>query len=210
MPEISKITLPTGTTYDIKDEIARQASAGGIIFRGVTTTALTDGSSTNPIMINSESYTAVNGDLVIYGNKEFLFSTTDNKWHEFGDVTGLGALAYKNSAAGSFTPEGSVSKPNVTVTPTTANILEFDGAGSVTPGSANVPTAVTLPVLTTSVSNETLVLEWTAGSVTAGTAGTPTAVTLPTSKQTSVVTAVSAELAATPTFTGTAGSVTVS
>lgn len=210
MPEISKITLPTGTTYDIKDTVARQATAGGIIFRGITTTALTDGSSTNPITIGGESYTAINGDLVIYQSKEFLFSTSDDEWHEFGDTTGLGALAYKNSATGSFTPTGTVSKPAVSVTPTTATITEFDSAGSVTAGSANTPTAVTLPVLTTSVSNEVLTLSWSAGSVTPGVAGTPTAVTLPTSKQTSVMTAITAELESAPSFTGTAGTVTVS
>ena len=38
MPDISKITLPSGTTYDIKDAAAR--SAKGWI--GITTTALTD------------------------------------------------------------------------------------------------------------------------------------------------------------------------
>ena len=209
MTEISQITLPSGTTYDLKDATARQAVAGGVIFRGVTTTALTDGGSTNPITINSSSYTAVNGDLVLYGDQEFLYSTSDNKWHEFGNTTGLGSLAFKNSATGSFTPSGSVSKPNVTVSPTTATIKEFDGAGSVTAGTANTPTAVTLPTLTMSVENEVLTMSWSAGSVTAGVACTPTAVTLPTSKETSVVTAVSAELASTPSFTGTAGTVTV-
>lgn len=210
MAEISQITLPSGTTYDIKDTTARQAAAGGIIFRGITTTALTDGSSTNPITIGGESYTAVNGDLVIYNNKEFLFSTSDDKWHEFGDTTGLGSLAYKNSATGTFTPSGTVSKPNVTVTPGTTTIKEVDSDGSVTAGTANTPTAVTLPVLTATVSNEVLTLSWSAGSVTPGTAGTPTAVTLPTSKQTSVMTSATAELDSTPSFTGTAGAVSVS
>lgn len=32
MADISKITLPSGTTYDIKDSIARQAIAGGVSF----------------------------------------------------------------------------------------------------------------------------------------------------------------------------------
>lgn len=210
MPEISQITLPSGTTYDIKDATARQSIAGGVTFRGVTTTALTDGASTNPIVINGESYTAVNGDLVIYESLEFLFSTGDNKWHEFGNTSGLGALAYKNSASGSFTPSGSVSKPNVDVTPTTATIAEFDDPGSVTPGTASTPTAVTLPALEMTVSNETLVINWSGGSVTPGTAGTPTSVTLPTSKNTTVVTDVDAELDSTPTFTGTAGTVNVS
>ena len=210
MAEISQITLPSGTTYDIKDAVARQAAAGGIIYRGVTTTALTDGASTNPITIGGESYTAVNGDLVIYEDGEYLFSSTDSKWHEFGNLTGLGALAFKSSASGTFTPTGSVSKPEIDVTPTTATIKEVDDAGSVTAGSANTPTAVTLPVLTTTVSNEVLTFSWTPGSVTPGVAGTPTEVTLPTTKNTSVITGVDAELEAAPVFTGNAGSVSVS
>lgn len=32
MPDISKITLPSGTTYDIKDAVAREAISGGISF----------------------------------------------------------------------------------------------------------------------------------------------------------------------------------
>ena len=69
MPDISKITLPSGTTYNIKDEVARQTAAGGIQLRGVTTTALTDEATTNPIKINGNNYTAVNQDAVFYGKK---------------------------------------------------------------------------------------------------------------------------------------------
>ena len=32
MADISKITLPSGTTYNIKDEVAREAIAGGVSF----------------------------------------------------------------------------------------------------------------------------------------------------------------------------------
>lgn len=32
MPDISKITLPSGTTYDIKDSVVREAIAGGVSF----------------------------------------------------------------------------------------------------------------------------------------------------------------------------------
>ena len=51
MAEISKITLPTGTTYDIKDAVARSTVAGAILVKGTTTTALTDEATTNPIVI---------------------------------------------------------------------------------------------------------------------------------------------------------------
>lgn len=60
-------------------------SGDGVHFRGSTTTALTDGATTNPITIDGESYTAVMGDMVIYGNKEFLFDGT--KWNEMGDLS---------------------------------------------------------------------------------------------------------------------------
>lgn len=208
MAELSQITLPSGTTYDFKDTVARNIAAGGIQLKGETTTPLTDGSTTNPIILNGESYTAVNQDAVFYDHKELVFDGT--RWHEFGDMSGVGSLAYKDTASGTYTPAGSVSKPNVSVTPQTATIKEIDDGGSVTPGTSSTPTAVTLPELSVTVSNETLVLSWSAGSVTPGTGGTPTQVTLPTTKQTSVMTGVSAELDAAPAFTGTSGTVEVS
>lgn len=98
MAEISQIKLPNGTTYDIKDATARAQVGGAIILRGTTTTALTDEATTNPITINGSSYTAVANDAVFYSKKEFVFDGT--KWHEFGDMSGLGALATKDSASG--------------------------------------------------------------------------------------------------------------
>jgi hypothetical protein len=198
-----KVRLLDGTYAEVCDSVARQAIAGGTYFMGITTTPLTDGATTNPITIGAESVTAINGAIAIYGNKEFIFAGVDNKWHEFGDITGLGSLALKDSVSATYTPAGTVSKPNVTVTPVTATIHEVDDAGSVTPGTANVPTAVTLPVLTTTLNGTTLELGWSAGSVTPGTAGSPTVVSLPTTKNTSVMTGASAELAAAPVFTGT-------
>lgn len=32
-----------------------------------------------------------NGDVVIYGNKEYVYVTSDSKWHEYGDATGNAA-----------------------------------------------------------------------------------------------------------------------
>lgn len=61
--------------------------AKGVSLIGETSTTLTDNSTTNPITVNGESYTAQPNDAVIYGHKEFLFDGT--KWHEFGDLTGL-------------------------------------------------------------------------------------------------------------------------
>lgn len=41
---------------------------------GVTTTELTDGSTTNPIMINGESVTAVTGDMVFYSSNAYTWN----------------------------------------------------------------------------------------------------------------------------------------
>lgn len=120
MAELSKITLPSGTTYDIKDAVARQAMTGAIVLKGVTSTALTDEATTNPITIDGESYTAKNNDAVFYGKAEFVFDGT--KWHEFGDMSGLGSLALKNSASGSYTPAGTVSQPTFSGTQATITV----------------------------------------------------------------------------------------
>lgn len=51
-------------------------------YKGTTTTAISNGSTTNPITIDGESYTAVFGDIVVYNYTEFVFDGT--KWSEFG------------------------------------------------------------------------------------------------------------------------------
>jgi hypothetical protein len=52
-------------------------------YLGVTTTVLSDGSSTNPILIDGVSVTAKKSDWVIYGSKDFIFNGT--VWQEVGD-----------------------------------------------------------------------------------------------------------------------------
>lgn len=205
MAEISKITLPSGVTYDIKDATARATAAGSIQLKGSTTTPLTDEATTNPITINGNSYTAVNQDAVFYDKKEFVFDGT--KWHEFGDMSGLGDLAYKDSASGTYTPAGTVSTPTITVTPTTTTkyvAASSSGGGSVTAGSA---ASCTLPVMTTSVANETLSIGWSAGSFTAN---TPTAVTLPTFASQTIATGITSATSTQPTFSGTQATIEVS
>lgn len=71
----------------IKDLIAQLQSA--VNLKGETTTPLTDNATTNPIMIDGESYTAVMNDAVIYQSGEFIFDGT--KWHELGDLSKLTA-----------------------------------------------------------------------------------------------------------------------
>lgn len=209
----SKVKLLDGTVAEVYDEVARQAIAGGTHFIGVTTTAISDGSSTNPITIGEDSVTAKNGDIVVYGNKEFIFASNDSKWHELGDTTGLGALALKDSVSATYTPAGTVSKPDITVTPTSATVKEIDTAGSVVAGTANVPTAV---AVTNGTANVPTVVQVTAGtadvptevSVTPGSANVPTAVTLPTLATTLNGTTLELSWTAGSVIPGTAGTPT--
>lgn len=82
MADISKITLPNGNTYNIKDSTAREqiealiSIDNGVRLVGVTTTALTDNATTTTISVNNANHTALKGDLVFYENKEFLFDGT--------------------------------------------------------------------------------------------------------------------------------------
>jgi len=175
MPEISKVTLPSGNSYEIKDTKARNAKA----WLGITTTELYDGATTNPITIGTSSVTAVSGDITSYDNQEYIFNGT--QWQAFGDLSDLGSLAYSDTASGNVTAAGTVSKPSVTVTPTTGNVPNVTDVGS-------------MPTFT--VENETLII--TAGAT--PTLGTPIA----------ALTGATAALDEAPTFTGTSVSVTVS
>lgn len=142
MADISQIKLPNGTTYNIKDANARErieALESFTTYLGVTTTALTDGAETNPIQINGQSVTAQTGNIVLYGNKEFIFDGTH--WNQFGDLSSLGALAYKNTASGSYTPAGTVSQPSFTGD-TMNSTGSFTPAGSVTLTNGNKTAAV--------------------------------------------------------------------
>ncbi len=162
MPDISRITLPSGITYNIKDSVARASISGGIQLKGTTTTVLTDESTTNPIRIDGELYTAVSQDAVFYGKKEFIFDGT--KWHEFGDMSGLGDLAVKDNASGDFTPSGSISA---------ANGSDSDYTFKSVTGTA---ASCTFPSLATSRDDDTLVLTWTNGHFTSN---VPTKLLLP-------------------------------
>lgn len=148
MADLSKITVD-GTQYDIKDAQARadiSALARKKVWLGITTTALEDGDTTNPIVIDGDDVTAESGDWCAYGQKEFVFNGT--AWQELGDLSDLGDLAHKDSASGSYTPTGSINAQNVTITPQTASVEGMASVG-------------TLPSLT--VSGETLI--WNAGSL---------------------------------------------
>lgn len=220
MADISKITLPSGTTYDIKDARARElvtSLSGALTYLGTSSTALTDGCTTSPITVGSTSVTPKAGDIAAYGNSEFVWSAAESKWREFGSTGSLKALAFKDSASTSYTPAGTVSQPTFTGTKViipssftpagTVAISKGTGTANYTPaGTVSAPTvtvtpnttsvkpfgsAGTLPSFTASVSGETLSLAFSAGTLpSAGTAVT-------------VATGIKSATASAPTFTGT-------
>ncbi len=183
---LSKLTLPvnvggtvTNIEYTIKDAEARQMIEDlghALYWIGVTTDALTDGATTNPITVNGESVTANLGGLASYNGSEFVWN--GSAWQEFGK-NNFGALAFKSSASGDYTPAGSV---NVTqAEDTTASVTPFGSAGS-------------LPDAYFTVSGETATFNFSAGTL--PTAGTDV----------DVVTAAGAVSAS---FSGTAATITV-
>ena len=112
-PILVSITLPNGNTYDLVDQGARDLIKELMNFRewlGVTTSSIEDGSTTNPIVIDGESVTATAGDVVSRDSDhaDFIFSST-GVWQNFGNLQGLGALAFKDTASASYTPAGSIS-----------------------------------------------------------------------------------------------------
>lgn len=183
---LSKLTLPIsveGTIqnveYTVKDAEARQMIEDlghALYWMGVTTTELTDGATTNPITIGGESVEAKLGGMASYSGSEFVWN--GSAWQEMGK-NNFGALAFKNSASGSYTPAGTVAitKGN----DTTASVTPFGSAG-------------TLPEAYFVVSGETATFTFDPG--TAPTAGTAV----------DVVTASGTDTAA---FTGTAATITV-
>lgn len=114
--------------FDIQDAGARElieALGNAVKWIGVTTTELTDGATTNPITINSESVTADTGDMTQYSGEEFVWN--GSAWQSIGK-NNFGALAFKSSATGSITPAGSVSVTQGN--DTTTSVTPMDTAGS--------------------------------------------------------------------------------
>lgn len=131
---MSTLTVPvnvggtvTNVTYDIKDAYARErieSLSSAVYWMGVTTTEISDGSSVNPITILGESVTAETGGMAQYDAVEYVWN--GSAWQEMGHGN-FGALAFKSSASGSFTPTGSVEITKGTDTTATVNSITAVG-----------------------------------------------------------------------------------
>lgn len=190
MPDIKQLKLPNGNTYDLRDSRVDSIISQGTRWVGVTTTALSDGSTTSSIMIDGASHTAEIGDIASYNNMEFIWNGTI--WQEFGSTGSLKALAFKDSASGtvavpktySFT--GSAASVSVTGT-TTGSVSETksavtvskasSGTATYTPAGTNASSSVSGSCSVTpsgSISVGTGTANYTPAGSVSGTVGTPT------------------------------------
>lgn len=160
--------LPNGKIVEICDAVAREAMQNGMHYIGVLAYSMTDQDEAHEVEIigpDNEPVTveATSGDIVTYGTKEFVYDGT--MWHEMGDTSSLGDLAYKNFAEAEYTPEGTISNGIITLETVSKYVSDSaTGGGSYTAGSASafsatvendgtlalnfvpsVPTQVTLP-----------------------------------------------------------------
>lgn len=132
---ISKVKATDGSTYMIKDSHVwgnnnpetwvnnhSTQSLADVVenlytysdFLGVTTSAVTDGSTNAQVVINNSTVTAQKGNIVLKDSKEFIWN--GSSWSEFGDLSAitsqLGDLAYKDNASTTYKPAGTVSQPS--------------------------------------------------------------------------------------------------
>lgn len=155
---LSKLTIG-GNQYDLKDAEARadildikSSITGAMHWAGYTTTALTDGATTNPIVIDEESYTAKAGDVVAYdnGTKEMEYAFNGTKWQELGSTGSIKALAFKDSASGDVACAGSNAASAVSFSGTaTETVLKAVDSAAVAPSfTEGAFSAGTLPSFT--------------------------------------------------------------
>ena len=132
-----QISINTNNIDDLYDIVA-----GGVYYRGKTTSDIFDGAYVNPIIINGKSYKAVAGDLVIKdvdGGKSLEFVFDGTLWSELGSTGVLGTLAYKDNASTQYKPKGSVTT-TLSQTNTQATLTK----GDYTPAGKNAASSVTL------------------------------------------------------------------
>ena len=119
-------TLQTVTsTYATQTWVTSQintAITSAIKYKGTTTTALSDGSTTNPITINGSSYTAQSGDVVLYGGKEYLWD--GSKWEQLGDEESWALKTVTISAGTGLTGGGDLTA-NRTISLSSATIASL-------------------------------------------------------------------------------------
>ena len=202
----------TATTQDSSDNSTKIATtafvknnlgglSGAMHFKGTTTTALTDGTTTAAVTINSSSYTPSAGDVVLYDNKEFVW--TGSLWELLGDE---GSYKIKQSAVSSPTANGNTTAFIDTISQDANGVITVTKKNLNTSGtwSGNATTATTASKLGSSnLGSATKPIYLASGTATEGsTYAGGTAITLNNSSK-----AASTASFYAPTASGTSGQV---
>lgn len=108
-----------GATSSVTDGGTSLVTSGGVYsyvnalltaamkIEGETTTAISDGSTTNPVTIGGQSVNAYKGMVVFYGSKEFVWVGTN--WKELGDESSFALKTTTVSGTGYLTGGGALS-----------------------------------------------------------------------------------------------------
>lgn len=196
MAEISKITLPSGNTYDLKDAYARELIAGGVSFivawngtsapvaanipAGVVvnyegtsytgTLAAADAQVGAFYLVKSSTQTEI---LDIYDEYAVITVGTTKSWEKLGDtqidISNLGALAYKDTVTLSKGSGDNVLGEATTFT-AGSSAVTFTGGTTDTVLGSNA-------TFTTTVTPNTTNIKATASGTAVGANGTAAAIT---------------------------------
>ena len=158
MADISKIQMPSGNVYDIKDAVARSLISGGVSFNiawngtgtpvvanipaGVVVTyegtdytgTLTAANAASGSFYLVKSNTQKGGSLDVYDEYTVITSGNNKYWEKIGDtqldLSDLGSLAYKDSVA--------LSKSTDVVLGEATTFTLSSGTVTVTPTTTNI------------------------------------------------------------------------
>ena len=142
LPSGTKAATPTADTEVANKKYVDDSVAdltGAMHFKGISTTEITDG-GTESATIDGETLTPAAGDVVIYGNKEFVWS--GSRWNELGDTADF-ALKTTQVIAGDGLTGGGALSSNVTITHDAVGTTSADDvAADVANTSINVMSGV--------------------------------------------------------------------
>lgn len=151
----------------------KSSVTGAMHYIGITTTAITDNSTTATINISGTSKTMTSADagsVVIYGNKQYVWN--GSKWQEFGSTGSLKSLAFVDTAytsATTVTTSATLNAtPNFSSSEVTLSPIGIPG-GSVNTSSTTVNGVSTQPSWGATVNQETLTISWSQGTLSTAT-----------------------------------------
>lgn len=198
MAEISKITLPSGNTYDIKDATARQMISGGVSFiiawDGTSTPTVANIPAGVVVRYNDTDYTGTLstadaqagafylvksstavGTLDVYDEYVVAGPTGGKFWEKIGDtqldLSDLGALAYKDNVTLSKGSGDQVLGEATTFTNASSSVTF---SGGTTDKALGVDTTFTVTQPTITVTPTTTNIKATASGTAVGADGTDT------------------------------------